>query len=86
MGKSLFYANLKNSPFPCGAYPDLTIARSLLFNALEPGEKVVADGGYRNGGELTETPNGLCTIDQIQKLQARVRHETVKGRIKIFTI
>jgi hypothetical protein len=40
---------------------------------------VVAAGGYRNGGEFTETPNGLININQIQKSQARARHETVNG-------
>jgi hypothetical protein len=75
-----------NGPYPCGAFPDLKIAREHLFNVLAPGEKVVADGGYRNGGEFTETPNGLINMDQIQKSQTRARPETVNGRSQDFTI
>jgi hypothetical protein len=41
-----------NGLFPCGAYPDLQIARSYLFHCLEIGEKVVADRGYRDSAEF----------------------------------
>ena len=34
-------------PYPCGLYPDLGIARDGLIGCLEPGERVIADSGYR---------------------------------------
>jgi hypothetical protein len=43
---------LINWPYSCGAFPYLKIASKHLLNVLAPGEKVVADGAYRNGGEL----------------------------------
>jgi hypothetical protein len=39
----------KNGPYPCGAYPDLRIAREKLVPALNVGEKYIADRGYRDG-------------------------------------
>lgn len=35
--------------FPCGAYPDIKIARELYVNMVDPGEMTVADDGYRDG-------------------------------------
>ena len=39
-----------NGPYPCGSYPDLKIARDYVFLMLEPGEKILGDGGYNDGG------------------------------------
>jgi DDE superfamily endonuclease len=75
-----------NGPFPCGSHPDIKIARSWLFDLLEPGEKVLADGGYRDGGVHAVTPTGLHNEDDYMKSVARSRHETVNGRIKNFHI
>ena len=41
-----------NGPFPCGSCPDLEIFCLGLKNKLGPGEKVIADRGYR----------GICTF------------------------
>jgi len=46
---------------------------------LDPGEKALADGGYRDS-DYFENPNG----DQ-QKKKILARHETVNGRIKQFS-
>lgn len=35
-----------NGPYPCGAWPDLKIARQDLIKKLLPGERVEADNGY----------------------------------------
>jgi hypothetical protein len=51
-----------------------------------PGEKYVADGGYRDGGTFGDTPNGLNNPDQKMKRLARARHETVNKRIKQFEV
>jgi hypothetical protein len=37
------YIVWKNGPYPCGTYPDLTIARHKLLHKLLPGEKFIAD-------------------------------------------
>ena len=46
-----------NGPYPPGEWPDLRIARDRLVHLLEPGELYLADSGYSDGGEYSETPN-----------------------------
>ncbi len=75
-----------NGPFPCGRYPDLRIAREKIMSKISPGEKILADGGYRDGQVIMETPTGLNNSDQRMKQLARARHETVNCRFKIFSI
>ena len=74
-----------NGPFPCGT-TDLQIARSWLIEELDDGEKYLADGGYNDGGQYSETPNGLNNPDQRMKATARARHETANSRFKEFGI
>jgi hypothetical protein len=69
-------------PFPAGSFPDLKIARSRIVQFLGPREKVVADGGYRDGFQYFETPTGTRTIYEKMKSNARARHETVNSRIR----
>lgn len=64
---------------PCGEWPDITLARDVFIHLLDPGEKTLADGGYRNS-DYFENPNG----DQHKK-KILARHETVNGRIKQFS-
>lgn len=78
-----------NGPYPCGAWPDLRIARHSLVYALasgEPSEMAVADGGYNDGFEFFETPTGVRNDDQRMKSVARARHETINRRFKQFGI
>lgn len=65
---------------PCGEWPDLRLARNAIVEALQPGEKVIADRGY-NDQRYFDLPNGHA--DQ-QKKQILARHETVNRRIKQF--
>ena len=73
--------------FPCGSHPDLKIFRSGLAHILEPGEKVIADGGYK--GEPGIWAKGH---DQLSKRarkvegKIRARHETVNARLKNFCV
>jgi hypothetical protein len=76
----------KNGPYPCGSYPDLKIARHRVVHVLAQGEKILADGGYRDGGLYAETPSGYNTLGQRMKKVARSRHETVNARIKTFKV
>ena len=43
---------------------------------------ILADGGYRDGGEFFETPTWFITRDQAVKKVARTRHETFNSRNK----
>ena len=79
-----------NGPFPCGAWPDLRIARSALHLALCAGEMYIADGGYAEGDELGAdnhhaiTPTGYHDFEDRQRATVRARHETVNKRFKTF--
>lgn len=58
---------------PCGEYPD----------AIENGEKAIADRGYRDQRYFI-TPENIPLYPRIKKILAR--HETVNGRLKQFKI
>jgi hypothetical protein len=74
-----------NGPYPAGI-PDLSIARDWLIHELDPNEKYLADGGYCDGRQYSEMPNGLNNLDQRIKAVVRARHETVNRRLKQFGI
>jgi hypothetical protein len=47
----------------------------------------LADGGYRDGGVLFDTPTGLHNISQRMRSLCRAPHETtINGRIENFTV
>jgi hypothetical protein len=73
-----------HGPFRCGEWPDLRIAREALIYALDPGEMYLADGGYYDGNNWSDTPNGLNDYEQYQKSLARARHETANARFKMW--
>jgi hypothetical protein len=73
-----------HGPFPCGAWPDLRIARDALIFEVLPGEMLLADGGYRDNHQFFETPTGLNNNDQQMKALARARHETCNRRFKEY--
>ena len=76
-----------HGPYPCGRFNDIKIFLKYLQGLLLPDEKVVADGGYRDGEEYTtETPSGYNTYDQYMKSMARARHETLNRRFKQYRI
>ena len=65
-----------NGGLPCGEWPDLKLARNAFIGRLEPGEKALADRGYRDLN-FFELPNG-----DIVKKRILAMHETVNHRIK----
>lgn len=76
-----------HGPYPCGSYSDLAIFRLKLKGLLQDAEKVLADGGYKDGvNGKTVNPNGLNDWDQYMKKVARARHETINGKLKSFAI
>ena len=71
-----------NGPFPCGAWPDLRIARDSLVGILEPGEFYIADGGYYDGYNYAITPTGYHYYSDRVRALIRARHETINRRLK----
>lgn len=71
-----------NGGFPCGAWPDLKIARFCFIYGLEPNEKALADLGYRDSNYFI-IPN-----ENNSRVHKRImsRHETVNRRLKQFNI
>ena len=73
-----------NGPFPCGAWPDLRIARSSLHYMLDAGEMYVADGGYTDDYGYSINPDGTHSFEQRQYATARARHEQVNSCFKTY--
>lgn len=73
-----------NGPYPCGAFPDLKIARDCYIDQVEQGEMTLADKGYRDATYFL-TP---WTHPESSGHQKRImaRHETVNGRLKFFAV
>ena len=73
-----------NGPFPCGAWPDLRIARDALHDSLDGGEMYVADGGYADSNGFSYTPDGTHTFQQRTYQLGRARHEGINGCFKVY--
>jgi hypothetical protein len=83
-----------NGGVPCGSTPDLTLARTAFTGMLGPGEKAMADKGYRDGhGDdskfVTPIENPydaeLRAFNRSHK-RYMARHETVNKRVKQFFV
>ena len=75
-----------NGPYAPGHWPDLSISRDGLTDALAPDELFLADGTYRDGHGWAITPTGFNNADQRMKAVARARHETINGLFKDFHV
>ena len=75
-----------NGPFPCGAWPDISIFRKDLKGKLKRGEKVEADFGYRGEKSCIRTPADHGNNERRMKMKSRVRarQEHVNKRFKQF--
>jgi len=67
-----------------GDWADLSIARYAITEWLGPGEKYLANGGYRSQDGNAETPTYLKNPDQKMKQELCARHEAINGMIKQF--
>jgi DDE superfamily endonuclease len=73
-----------NGPFPAGSFPDLRVFRIKLRSQLGPGEKVVADRGYRGDTKVC-TPDHANSFEHGKAMnQARARHEATNHRLKTW--
>ena len=68
--------------FPCGAFPDLIIARKKFVKLLRPGEKAIADRGCKDGRCFMQAKTGSLHHKGRQNMLAR--HENVNRRVKCF--
>lgn len=75
-----------HGPFPAGDWPDLRIARDALIYALDEGEHYLADGGYYDGDQYSDTPTGLHDFSDRQKSMVRACHETINRRFKQWNV
>lgn len=73
-----------NGPFPAGSFPDLKIFRIKLRLQLSPGEKVIADRGYRGDTKVCTPDNANNTAHGKAMNRARARHETINRRLKTW--
>ena len=73
-----------NGPFPCGQFNDIKIFKQGLQKRLLEGEKVEADGIYRNVDGVRAKGDFVSFSDKRAKARARARHETCNGRLKSF--
>ena len=74
-----------NGPFPCGAWPDIRIARDALHYELLAMEQYIVDGGYCKPSDpnpFARTPDGTNTFEQMQYALGRSRHENINGWFK----
>ena len=69
-----------------GAVHNLTIFQFHLKRSLLPGERVIADRGYRGDRKIVTPYDYDCLSMQHKRAMSvlRSRHETMNGRLKIF--
>ena len=70
-----------NGPFPYGV-PDLNIFRGGLRIQLGPGEKVIADRGYKGDTKICTPDDWKSKAHKKAMSQLRARQETVNSRLK----
>jgi len=73
-----------NGPFQCGPWLDIKIFRSQLKQLLLPGEKVLADRGYRGDSRVCHPDTAEDDQHASAMNSARARHETINGRLKTW--
>ncbi len=72
-----------NGPYPCGDWPDLSIAKAFLHHVLSPGEMYVANGTYR-AAQALQPSQGLTQVEDDYMAVCRACHETVSRKFKMF--
>ena len=73
-----------NGGIPCGLANDLSLARSKFVKKLLPGEKAIADKGYKDK-KFFVTPDLVRNDIDFQKM-VRSRHENINFRLKTFKV
>jgi len=90
LGVDILAGNLVwiQGPYPAGKYTDIKIFNKILWNFLEPGERVEADEGYRGHPDKIKCPGNDANPVENRAMQGRVRarHETLNGWLKNWGI
>lgn len=71
-----------HGPYPCGSHIDLKIFELKLKTMLGPGERVIADKGYKDS-RCDSYPSDSYFPDRLFAT-CRARHENANRRIKQF--
>ena len=71
-----------NGPFPAGQWSDIKIFRNRTRQLLGPGEKVLADLGYKGDKQVVTKLNSRNALHSYGMGCARDRHETINGRLR----
>lgn len=71
-----------NGPFAPKGNPDICIFRYKLRDALDPGEQVLADKGYKGDTKVCTPFDAKSEEHRKAMSHARCRHETVNRRLK----
>jgi hypothetical protein len=80
-----------NGGVPCGANPDLQLARSSFVHELGANQRAAADKGYQDGNVHFMTPVNNPITEQMKNFNKKhkvmmARHEMVNKRMKQFDI
>jgi len=88
VGVSIYTSSIAwiKGPFPCGRFPDRVIFKAFLSKRLRPGEKVVADKGYRYMDQCTTPQIEDSQIKKKRMSRLRNRQETLNKRLKQFGV
>lgn len=72
----------KNGGYPCGEYPDISVARQAYVFFVNDNEKTIADLGYQDEKFF------ILPKDSYNAIHSRIlsRHETVNKRLKQFRV
>ena len=73
-------------PFPCGMANDVSIYRMGLKQLLTPGERILADKGYRGELQILTPDDAEDDWHRRAMALARTRHETINGRFKNWKV
>ena len=71
-----------NGPFPAGKWPDINIFRNKLKGMLGPGERCLADLGYRGDRKIITKNDRTSRLHAYAMGCARDRHETINRRVR----
>jgi hypothetical protein len=75
-----------NGPYKPKPWVDITIFRHRMMWALNNGEWIVGDGGYRDGLQFVIPKRAGAQWLREMTAMATARHETINSRMKIWAI
>ena len=76
-----------NGGYPCGEYPDISVAREEFVAHLRHNERAIADDGYADAMKFVY-PKLFEEQPQVGRVLKEImsRHETLNGRLKSYKV